>query len=154
MIQCINHTALSTPDLERAICFYRDQLGFEVLSRFEIEPGHPGQDEIMQAEGVSYEAAMLRLGASMIEIFEFHEPRPQPRQGERPVSAHGITHLCLQVDDVKAEYQRLSAAGMRFHAEPVFQFDTGFAYGRDPDGNVLELIEFEDPESPFDLWTG
>ena len=31
MIRGIHHTAISTPDIDRAIAFYRDLLGFEVL---------------------------------------------------------------------------------------------------------------------------
>ena len=44
---------------------------------------------------------------------------------------------------VPAEHSaRLQAAGMRFHCPPQAQ-DTGFVtYGRDPDGNVVGLLEF------------
>ena len=48
MIQCINHTGVSTPDLDRAIRFYRDLLGFELVQRFEIEKGTPGIDETLE----------------------------------------------------------------------------------------------------------
>ena len=67
----------------------------------------------------------------------------------RPVCDQGITHICLQVTDIDAEYARLSAAGMRFHCAP--QTAPGLCratYGRDPDGNIVELIE-PDPAGPF-----
>ena len=67
---------------------------------------------------------------------------PTPRQANRAVNEHGITHICLQVRDIHSEYERLQAAGMSFHCPPQAQ-DTGFVtYGRDPDGNVVELLEF------------
>lgn len=149
MIQCINHTGVSTPDLDRAIRFYRDLLGFELMERFEIEKGTPGIDEMLTLEGVSFNAALLRMGNAMIELFEFASPVPARAAERRPVNDHGLTHLCLQVDDVKAEYQRLSAAGMEFHCEPQFGEGAAYVYGRDPDGNAIELIELDSLDHPF-----
>ena len=55
---------------------------------------------------------------------------------------HGITHLCLDVNNVEAEYEPLRDAGMRFHCEPQdLGFGVNTTYGRDPDGNVVELQE-------------
>jgi predicted enzyme related to lactoylglutathione lyase len=47
--------------------------------------------------------------------------------------------LCFDVDDVEAEYQRLLAAGVRFHTPPQDFGSARATYGRDPDGNVFEL---------------
>jgi hypothetical protein len=49
------------------------------------------------------------------------------------------------VTDIDAEYERLKAAGMVFHCPPQAA-GKGFraTYGRDPDGNVVELLEVKD----------
>jgi predicted enzyme related to lactoylglutathione lyase len=50
--------------------------------------------------------------------------------------------LCLEVTDIDAEYTRLCAAGMLFHCPPQRVGDSlRVTYGRDPDGNVIELLE-------------
>jgi catechol 2,3-dioxygenase-like lactoylglutathione lyase family enzyme len=54
---------------------------------------------------------------------------------------HGITHLCLDVTDIHAEYERLRAAGMRFHCPPIEYGTRKTTNGRDPDGNVIEIHE-------------
>ena len=36
----------------------------------------------------------------------------------------------------------MKSAGMMFHSEPMAQESGFMVYGRDPDGNVLELIEY------------
>jgi catechol 2,3-dioxygenase-like lactoylglutathione lyase family enzyme len=68
------------------------------------------------------------------------------------VCDHGITHLCLDVEDLDAEYERLLAAGMTFNSPPQ---DLGAGvrtvYGRDPDGNVVELHELSPAEHAFAL---
>ena len=153
MIECINHTGVSTPDLDRAIHFYCELLGFELIERFEMQKGTPGIDEMLTLEGVSFDAALLRLGNAMIEVFEFASPTPTSAAPRRPVNDHGLTHLCLQVDDVKAEYERLSAAGMEFHCEPQIGEGAAYVYGRDPDGNAIELIELDSLDHPFRVAT-
>jgi len=46
------------------------------------------------------------------------------------------------VTDLDAEYARLKAAGMTFHCPPQsIGMDVRTTYGRDPDGNVIELQE-------------
>ena len=46
------------------------------------------------------------------------------------------------VEDIDATYGKLVGEGVRFHS-PVRQFPGGIraAYGRDPDGNVFELLQ-------------
>ena len=149
MIQGIHHTGLSTPDLERTLRFYVDLLGFEVLTRFTMPPGSPGMDEMLELPGVGFNAALLRHGRTMIEVFQFSDPEPIRAPARRRVCDHGLTHLCLQVDDLKAEYERLSAAGMSFHCAPQTGSGARFVYGRDPDGNAIELIEFEGEDNPL-----
>ena len=151
MIQGINHTGVSTPDLDRAIHFYVDLLGFELIQRFQMQRGAPGIDEMLTLVGVSFDAAILRMGNAMLELFEFASPPPVRAAARRPVNDHGLTHLCLQVDDVKAEYERLSAAGMEFHCEPQFAEGAAYVYGRDPDGNAIELLELDSMNHPFSV---
>lgn len=149
MIQRIHHTGVSTPDLERSIRFYRDLFGFEVIAHFTRPPGSPGMDEMLALPGVGFRAALMRLGGTMIEVFEFSDPEPRRADHPRRVCDHGLTHLCFQVDDVKAEYERLAAAGMTFHCAPQAGDGATYVYGRDPDGNAIELIEFDGPDNPL-----
>ena len=95
---------------------------------------------------------MLRAGNAYVELFQYETPSPRPGSPSRPVCDHGLTHICLDVTDLDAEYERLRAAGMRFHCPPQ---DLGpglrTTYGRDPDGNVVELQEVSDPNNPIVL---
>ena len=112
------------------------------MDEFDWERGTEDFDRITGLEGSAARALMLRHGNACLELFEFSFPTPRPRDAERPVCDHGITHLCLDVTDIAAKYERLSKDGMRFHSPPQAAGE-GFrcAYGRDPDGNVVELQE-------------
>jgi len=153
MIRGIHHTAISTPDIQRALGFYRDLLGFEVVVDFAWPRGSELADQITGLRDSASKAAMLRAGNAYIELFEYESPPPRPGDPERPVCDHGITHFALDVRDIEAEYERLSAAGMRFHCPPRDLGTVKATYGRDPDGNVIELQEILADDAPMALPT-
>lgn len=139
MIHGIHHTAISTPDMERALGFYRDLLGMEVV--FDSSFTGETAEEIMALENVDVRIVMLGFDNARIELFEFASPAPAPGDPNRPVCDNGITHVCLQVTDIDSEYQRLVDAGVTFHCPPTGVGPSRATYGRDPDGNVFELLE-------------
>jgi catechol 2,3-dioxygenase-like lactoylglutathione lyase family enzyme len=152
MIKGIHHTAISTGDLERSVAFYRDQLGFKEAISSGWEVGTETLDKITGLQDSSARMVMLKAGNAFVEIFQFKTPNPKSAEAMRPVCDHGITHLCLAVTDVDGEYERLKAAGMIFHCPPQTT-STGnrVTYGRDPDGNVIELLQVLDSGSPMAL---
>lgn len=142
MILGVHHTAISVSDMERSLAFYRDLLGLEVLFDNSWPPGSEQADKILRVKDTSARVVMLRTGNTHIELFQFHTPDPAPMAQDRPVIDRGITHIALDVKDVDAEYERLSKAGMVFHCEPQNLGDNcRTTYGRDPDGNVIEIQE-------------
>tara|TARA_Y100001960_G_C14359086_1_gene673431 strand:- start:120 stop:620 length:501 start_codon:yes stop_codon:yes gene_type:complete len=155
MIRGIHHVALSTPNLDRLVSFYVENFGFEVVYRNQWEK-EPVIDQIVGLDGSVARVAMLRAGNAHIEVFEYSSPEPVKGDSNRPVCDHGYTHFCIDVEDIEAEYERLLAAGMRFHCSPPMIDEHGeghlrATYGRDPDGNVIELIEVLDRNSPIRL---
>jgi catechol 2,3-dioxygenase-like lactoylglutathione lyase family enzyme len=142
MIQCLNHVGISVANLERALAFYRDLLGLEVLVHRPFAGRH--YEMILGLEGASGRVAFLksRLGGLQIELFEFERPTAKPGDPHRPVCDHGITHFCLEVKGIEGEYERLKTAGVVFHCPPLeYAGQVKVTYGRDPDGNVFELLE-------------
>ena len=152
MIRGVHHTAISTPDLYRALAFYRDLLGLRVVFDFAWPIGTETADRITGLHDSAARVVMLQAGNAFIELFQYASPAPRPGDPRRSVADHGITHFCLDVKDLDAEYARLAAAGMTFHCPPQ---DAGpgvrTTYGRDPDGNVIELQEVTDDSNPIAL---
>lgn len=144
MILGLHHTAISTPDLQRAIEFYRDQLGFQVEFEFAWDESNENFKRTHAAPETAGRVAMLSREGARLEIFEYAKPAPRP-VGAPPANAdHGLCHFCIQVADIDDEFARLEAAGMPFLSPPVPQGNVKCCYGRDPDGNIIELIEYFD----------
>jgi len=145
----LHHVALSTPDLDRCLDFYRDVIGAEIASdKMSWDIGTQHSDASLQVRDSSARFAHVKVGKAYIEIFEFQTPAPV--QPDRRSVDFGIAHLCFQVDDLDAEYHRMRDLGMEFHSEPVdFGDGSKYVYGRDIDGNIIELLEVPaDCETP------
>jgi catechol 2,3-dioxygenase-like lactoylglutathione lyase family enzyme len=150
MILGVHHPALSVPDIEQALDFYCAKLGFEPVMQVEIPPGIETMSEAFGLKDSGYKVAMIRKGNSCIEIFEFTAEDTPTGDRDRPVNQHGITHICLAADDFENDYAQLESAGVRFNAPAMGGPPNRWAYGRDPFGNVIELLE-HNAESPSAL---
>ena len=144
MFVAIHHTALSTPDLDRLVAFYRDAFGFDIEFDF---PWDESNEAFRLTHGVRETAGrvvMLVNGDHRLELFEYRKPEPRPDIAGRMNADLGISHFCIQVKDIEKEIERLRAMGMEFQSGLVEQTPAiANCYGRDPDGNLIELIEFK-----------
>ena len=137
----MNHVAISVTNFEKAMEFYRNAFGLELAGP--IVPFSGAYfEQIMSVEKPEGRIGFMSNGSVQVELFEFTSPTPAPKHPNYPVSDHGITHFCVTVDDIDAEYERLKGMGVRFHC-PVLTYASGTraTYARDLDGNVFELVE-------------
>lgn len=141
MITAIPHTGIVVRDLEGALRFYRDLLGFSVAT--ELREAGDYINNMLGLERV--DVTTVKLSApdhSLIELLQFRSHRGRSRGPMAPCD-FGITHIAFTVDDLDREYKRLRAAGVAFNARSQTSPD-GYAkvtFCRDPEGNLIELVE-------------
>jgi catechol 2,3-dioxygenase-like lactoylglutathione lyase family enzyme len=149
MIRGVHHVSIATKNFENMRQFYRDILGFEEVLEVNWDPGMEAADRITDLHDTKAKLIMVKAGNACIELIEYKSPQPKPGDPKRPVCDCGIAHICLDVIDVDDEYERLKAAGMAFHCPPLeFEGFVRTTYGRDPDGNVIEIQQFIDTDHP------
>mgnify|MGYP001820367829 FL=1 len=146
MIVGIHHVAIGVPDFQQGLAFYRDVLGFEVVQSGSFKGDNPEADAAIGLPDTSAEMAMLKASNAYIEMWQYTNPHPEDHRS-RPCD-YGYPHFALQVDGIQAEYDRLRAAGMEFVGDPVDFGTTSAIYGKDPFGNVIEIYEIRDQETP------
>lgn len=141
MIRGIHHTSISTTNAAALLTFYRDLVGLEEVHDLHWETGsQPELDKVVGMARTAGRAILLRASNTYVEIFEYTNPHPEGAP-MRPACDAGIRHLCFDVIDIDAEYDRLSRAGISFHCAPQRMMGVKATYGRDPDGNIFELQE-------------
>lgn len=146
-IKAIFHVNVNCSDFERSKAFY-EQLGFQTV--LDLPTG--GDAEL--AAGLALPECEGRASIMMLDpqqprqarldLIEWSNPRD-----DRPPYDHlarlGINRIALWTIDLDAEYRRLLAAGVEFLSAPrTMGGHTRFVCLKDPDGTIIELIEFLD----------
>ena len=143
MILNTNHTSFTVSDVERSTAFYRDLLGFRLLSLAERPPGFA--ELATGIPGAHLKTAYLEApGGHRLELIQYLHP-PGVKLDTRTNNV-GSAHLALDVDDLHRVYRELKAKGVRFKGDPI-EIPTGpnkgnlMVYMLDPDDFTLELIQ-------------
>lgn len=144
MIVGLHHVAIGVNDFDKALTFYTEALGFEEVQQSEFSNDETAERAI-GLDGIKAKMAMLKAPNAFVELWQYSQPEPRDLRS-RPCD-YGYPHFALQVDDIQAEYDRLSAHGMEFVGDVVhFGEDASAIYGRDPCGNIIELYEIKNKE--------
>ena len=151
MIRAVDHINIVVTNLERAVRFYTEVLGFTKTKEAYLE----GEwiDRIDGLRGVKARAAFIvaPAGEPRIELLEYEAPRGNLMPEASRANTMGLRHIALRVDDMDATVAKLLAAGVHVFSDPVrgpdgvVQHDAGekvLVYFHDPDGVILELAEY------------
>jgi catechol 2,3-dioxygenase-like lactoylglutathione lyase family enzyme len=141
MILGIHHLGIHTSDIDRLVSFYERAFGFVVVGKEQNLSDFPEAGPITGVKGPAARFVLMKAGNCHLELFQWSAPVGRPLQ---PLNANdfGYTHFSVSVVDIEAEYQRLSALGMKFvHPSPVKSGSSQAVYGRDPDGNIIEIMQ-------------
>lgn len=143
------HASWTVGNLERALKFYVDLLGLELVHTQEQDNEYTRK--LVGVPGAKLRVAMLKvpgaapgLSGHLIELVEYVEPKGV-KLDTRPCNV-GAAHFAFATRDARGMYARLSAAGVEFVSEPV-AITAGInrggwtCYLRDPDGFTLELMQ-------------
>ncbi|MBS0208708.1 MAG: VOC family protein [Planctomycetes bacterium] len=140
-----HHLGLTVANLDRSIAFYRDVLGFKLLRRRTTNADYIGRQT--GYDGVMFDVASFQLGDAedcSLELVQYLSHAGAPHEPATNIS--GTAHLCFQVDNLAATYERLASRGVTFKSPPVAitsgpNQGGGGVYLRDPDGFTIELFE-------------
>lgn len=134
-----HHYGITVSDLERSVQFYRDVLGMEVTMRLDTDPASFG--ELLGVDRATAEIVFLEGGGLRLEL-ESHEEAESAVADQHTPNDVGVPHVCLSVPDIQAVYEEYEDA-VDFVSPPGTATDSGaiIVYLRDPDGNLIELIE-------------
>lgn len=141
MITQIRHTGLVVADLEKALYFWRDLLGFRVEKR--IDESGPHIDAMMGLKDVRVTTVkMTAPEGGMIELLHFQSHPDIPSWLGQPYST-GFTHVAMTVSNLDEAYEKLAKAGAVFNAPPQYSPDGAVKviYCKGPEGVLLELVE-------------
>ena len=123
----VHHIGFNCRDLFASERFYTKHFGFRRARVFNA--------------GKADEFLMLRLGATCIELFQSAADADGNGSGEQAV---GYKHLAFEVPELDAAIQALREDGIA--TDPIIDLThvvpgLRICFFKDPDGNILELME-------------
>ena len=122
MFTGIEHFAIASPNPKRLADWYTANLEFEITYEY--------------AGNYFVEAP----NGALIEII--------PAEGERPAGTlrtPGMRHIAILVHDFEGARKQLAAQGVSFEGEPYENQGNRLQFFKDPDGNLLHLIQRDKP---------
>jgi catechol 2,3-dioxygenase-like lactoylglutathione lyase family enzyme len=134
----IDHLSLTVGDIERSAHFY-ERFGLRPLKRY-VSAG-PHVDRAVETERADMDIQWLGHpeGGPMLELIRYLHHPAEPAAHNSKV---GAAHVCLAVEDLAVAHAELRDQGVRFLSEPnQDEFGVRWVYSRDPDGNIVELIQ-------------
>jgi glyoxylase I family protein len=141
MIVGLHHVAIGVNDFDKALKFYTEGLGFEIVQEGDLD-NDSNANQAIGLDAIKAKMAMLKAPNAFVELWQYSHPEPEDLRS-RPCD-YGYPHFALQVDDIQAEYDRLKTHGMEFTGKVVHFGESASAiYGRDPCGNIIELYEIK-----------
>ena len=141
-ITAYDHTSFTVADLDTAVAFWRDAMGFRVD---DVSPRtQPWLGQVVGVPGAQCHIAHLLGYGLHLEFIAYDEPH----QGESVFGAAnrpGAAHVAFLVDDVQSLVERMLSHGAK-QVGPITFCDSGHASGcdavylKDPNGVIVELV--------------
>ncbi len=148
-----HHVGTTVTDLDRAVEFYRDALGFAVLDRFTVSgdsfaagvgvPDATGRFAHLDGGGVLASDASQSSSDSSdgvrVELVEY-DPAGEAGDGPDSVNDPGAKHMGFAVDDVDAVYESLPDDVETLSEPQTTSSGARILFVRDPEDNLIEII--------------
>jgi len=135
-VTAIDHVGIAVPDLDEAIAFYRDVMGFELI-HVETNEVQGTREAMMRAPGDDGAGSAVQLLAPLgpdTAIGKFLD-----RKGP------GVQQVALRVTDIEAASEALRAKGLRvlYDRAKTGTEDSlmNFVHPKDTGGVLIELVE-------------
>jgi catechol 2,3-dioxygenase-like lactoylglutathione lyase family enzyme len=150
-VRSIFHININCSDLDRSIAFY-ERLGFHQSLRLadyaeEADASYEalGLTGFLQHKGPVVMFLGDDLRQTRLDLMQWEEPKP-PAPATPVAQQVGVPRIALWTKGVEELYREMSAEGYDFLSEPKGPFDDraikSLVCARDPDGLLIELIEF------------
>ncbi|MCI5826496.1 MAG: VOC family protein [Arcanobacterium sp.] len=146
------HAGVTVRDFDASVQWYNRMFSMKLINYMEITG-----DELAQLDGLYHVPGLtaVKLGFmvgpfGMIELFQF-DPALDPQSPDPAEAAQaseretwnrpGYTHICFNVHDLPTWLDKIRGEGLEFVIEPQHSAGTDWVFFRDPDGNLIELMD-------------
>jgi catechol 2,3-dioxygenase-like lactoylglutathione lyase family enzyme len=132
------HLVVGVTDMDRALAFYRDVLGMEIVFD-QLISGEPFDAALHATRKQEGRVVGGLLGGLMVELLSVGANPPNQKPARRGIT--GIHNVSLSVTDLDETHHRIKDSGYIPDQEPFEIEGVRMFFVKDPDGTPIEFIE-------------
>jgi catechol 2,3-dioxygenase-like lactoylglutathione lyase family enzyme len=154
VVRSVGPIVINVSDLDKAVNFYNTVLSFHKVSQAEVKGSD--YEHLESVFGLRIRTATMRLGDETIELTEYLTPKGRPVPGDSRSNDRWFQHIAIITSDMDRAYQKLrdnhvEHASTEPQTLPAWNKDAAGIrafYFKDPDGHVLETLQFPPDKGP------
>lgn len=154
-IKGVRYIGKTVSDIDQAIAFYKQSVPFELVKRYRMPASELFHSEMMTKQHSEIEVALIKTATVFVELIDFN-PDIKEAPYAKPVYGPGYTHICFQSPATDPALTKFLKAGLEMVSRnaPVDLGGYGvtYAYGRDPDGTMIENETIDRPRRSDNAW--
>tara|TARA_Y100000310_G_C20693477_1_gene823899 strand:- start:2276 stop:2716 length:441 start_codon:yes stop_codon:yes gene_type:complete len=138
----LRHVGITVCNIQKSTDFYQNMLGFDIVSN-KIEQGEY-IDNFSNLLNVIVRIVKMRdSNNNMIELLEYQNHQLNSNEISKKINVPRISHIAFTVTNLNELYHRWTESGIKFICKPQGppEGKAIAAFCRDPEGNLLELVE-------------
>lgn len=139
IVKRIHHSEITVKDLDKSIEFYQRTLGLKPVGKTEMHVTQEGG-----LKGAKMKIAFLQAEEDKLELIQYLNPKG--KESDLNPWDKGAQHIAFEVVDIRKMYENLKKKGVNFLSPPIDfkdkDTDVTWLYFKDPDGGLIELMEF------------
>lgn len=156
-IKGLRHVSITVSDIDATVAFYSKAVPYKVVKRYSVK-GSTFPAALTRKKHKSVEIALVAMPTGFIQLIDFDPGKPSA-PNPRAVIGPGYTHICFQSPSKDPAIARFLAAGLqnisRFgkpDGVDLGGYGVRYAYGRDPDGIMIENESLDRPKRAGAAW--
>jgi catechol 2,3-dioxygenase-like lactoylglutathione lyase family enzyme len=154
-IKGVRYVGVTVSDIDATLEFYNAAANYEVVKRHKAK-GRAIDKALVAKRPREVEIALIRTPTVFLKLTDF-DPKRATTAPDRPVIGPGYTHICFQSPAKDSAFAKFLAAGLRMVTRGGQPIDIGgygvvYAYGRDPDGIMIENEILDRPQRSEPVW--
>jgi catechol 2,3-dioxygenase-like lactoylglutathione lyase family enzyme len=153
----LHHTAMTVSDIDATVAFYSKAVPYKVVKRYRVK-GSAFPKALLSAKHKSVDIALVQMPTGFIQLMDF-EPGKGSAPYAHPIHHAGYSHICFQSSSKEPAILRFMAAGLKIISRfgkpdgvDIGGYGVRYAYGRDPDGIMIENESLDTPKRTEASW--
>lgn len=157
-IKGVRFIGVTVSDIDETLAFYQSAVPYKLIRREMVAARDLYPASFMADDYDQIEVALVEARNVFVQLVDF-DPSAPAEPFIRPVSGPGYTHMCFISPSEDSAFPKFRDAGLSMVTRGDAPVDLGgygmrYAYGRDPNGTMIETEVADKPRRDGGPWVG